>query len=128
MRLSQPRKITVADTRGAIQKEFQSVQRQLRQRTAVYTILLNKMGGTTFEYDMLEDKLYFSVLDTEGNLEERLINHGFSFLKNNVDDGDEFVRRLQEYIQAGDHDIDDNGLGTVESRCRLFSDKYRWFR
>lgn len=111
-----------------VKGELYGLRRQLRQRTALFSIFLSKMGGATFEFDIARDTAYFTTLGEKKELKEFIINGFRHWLRTNVEYGDRMIEMLNEFIRTDGASGDWESYGTIESPARFLSDELRWYR
>ena len=109
-------------------KTLNSLKRQLRQRTALFSIFLSRMGGTTFEYDIDEDTTYLTSLDDDGKIKEDIIPNFRRWMHSMIADGDELLVRMRDFLVSDGASAPGEMYGTFESQAKFLTEEYRWYR
>ena len=98
-------------------KTLNSLKRQLRQRTALFSIFLSRMGGTTFEYDIDMDTTYLTSLDDDGKIKEDIIPNFRRWMHSMIADGDELLVRMRDFLVSDGASAPGEMYGTFESQA-----------
>lgn len=110
-----------------LRKEMYSVKRQLRQRTALFSIFLSQMGGTTFEFDLASNTAYFTMIDENNVLQEKIVHNFRKWIIDHVKEGSELMERLNR-ATSDNNKVEPDRFGTVEGMLKVESGEYRWHK
>ena len=108
------------------QEESMRRERRLRQKDAIFTLMLEKFKVFTFEYDVRTDEVFYTRMMSDGQcIEQR--RQGFqNFFLTSINEEEGKRREILGDMLAACHKPT---TGTIEYNARLTEpEEYRWYR